>query len=563
MKKMITLMAILVCTYGISLAQVHDTIVKWSFPTNATNDSIADGGVGINLNKAIRIVGAGSPAGTEFFTNTGVSTYSASATSWKTGVDTKYWQVMFNTTGHDSIFYTSSQRSSGSGPRDFKVQYRIGKLGVWTDIPVDTIRIGGSGWTTISDTLPTACNNQDSVYLRWDERDTISAGGGAINSGSSNRIDNIKVWGRNISGVINPTVTHAILNSLTSATVVFSTPVKAPTATNIANYTGLGVTSAVLSTTKDTVSLSFPSLTFGNAYTLTVNHIHDTTSVLGDTMSVPQSFPFLYNASVDTLVITEINYHNPPYTTTTTSDSLQYIEVYNNSSSSSRVGGYKLTYGGGFGPATTLYTFPAGTIIAPNAYTVFAYDTTAVNKFYSISHTIYWTGTHLSITKAQLAIVNTVGGYIDSVTYHAALPWDTMSKGHGPSLVLCDPGTTIAFNCNPANWTVADEFIDSLVHIAVYGNPGSGCTTEGISNYSENNSVLNCYPNPTRNNLTVAPNGFANDITMFDILGNVVFETKNVSSSININTSRFSSGMYFVRVTYSDNKVSSRKISVN
>ena len=68
MKKVITLMAILVCTYGISSAQIHDTIVKWSFPTNATNDSIADGGLGINLNKAIRIVGAGSPTGTEIFT---------------------------------------------------------------------------------------------------------------------------------------------------------------------------------------------------------------------------------------------------------------------------------------------------------------------------------------------------------------------------------------------------------------------------------------------------------------------------------------------------------------
>ena len=103
-------------------------------------------------------------------------------------------------------------------------------------------------------------------------------------------------------------------------------------------------TSAVLSTTKDTVSLVFPSLTNGDAYTLTVAHVHDTSSVLGDTMFVPQTFPFFYNASVDTLVITEINYKTPLTTTSVTaSDSLQYIEVYNNNSAQTRVGGYKLT----------------------------------------------------------------------------------------------------------------------------------------------------------------------------------------------------------------------------
>ena len=124
-------------------------------------------------------------------------------------------------------------------------------------------------------------------------------------------------------------------------------PVNAATAQNIANYTGLGVTSAVLSTTKDTVSLGFPSLTNGDAYTLTVAHVHDTSSVLGDTMFVPQTFPFFYNASVDTLVITEINYKTPLTTTSVTaSDSLQYIEVYNNNSAQTRVGGYKLTTSG-------------------------------------------------------------------------------------------------------------------------------------------------------------------------------------------------------------------------
>jgi len=46
-------------TYGVSQASVHDTIVKWSFPTNSAIDTIADGGIGINLAQVIHIVGTG------------------------------------------------------------------------------------------------------------------------------------------------------------------------------------------------------------------------------------------------------------------------------------------------------------------------------------------------------------------------------------------------------------------------------------------------------------------------------------------------------------------------
>ena len=556
---MFTLLAVLVFTYGISHAQVHDTIVKWTFPTNTATDTVADGGIGINLNQVIHVFGTNPIT----FTSTGVSTYSASATSWKAGVDTKYWQVMFNTTGYDSLFYSSIQKSSNTGPRDFKVQYRIGKEGTWTDIPVDTIRIPSvtTGWptNTMLDTLPTACNNKDSVFIRWDMRDTLSVNGTAISSNGSSRIDNIKVWGHNISGVTPPVVTKATLNSLTSATVVFSEAVNA-TATTVGNYTGLGtVVSAVRTVTNDTVNLTLSGLTNGNAYTLTVANIQDLSNT---PMSIPQSYNFLYNGSVDTLVITEINYHNPPYSGNSMADSLEFIELYNNSNVMTRVGGYKLN-GGGYG-TTALYTFPAGTTIAPNAYLVFAKNTRAVDNFYSITNAIQYANTSLSNTSSRLSIVNTIGGYIDSLTYRSIAPWDTMAKGHGPSLTLCNPGTTIAFNSDPANWTASTFFVDTLAGDSVFGTPGNNCMHNvGITNYKANISSVKCYPNPVRNILTVEPNGFASDITMFDILGNIVFEKKNVSTSIKINTADFNTGIYFVKVTYSNNTVVTQKISVN
>ena len=547
-------MAIIAFTYGISKAQVHDTIVKWTFPTTSASDTVADGGIGINLNQVIHVIGAGNLS----FSNTGVSTNCASATNWKNGVDTKYWQVMFNTTGYDSLFYTSAQRSSNTGPRDFKVQYRIGKTGIWTDIPVDTIR-NPSSWTgsAFSDTLPTACNNKDSVYIRWDMRDTISVSGGAIGTTGTSRIDNIKVWGHNISGVTPPAVLKAYINSTTSATVVFSKAVNT-TAETIGNYAGLGVTSAVRVATNDTVNLTLSGLTNGNAYTLTVSNVQDLTNV---PMSPPQSFNFLFNNSIDTLVITEINYHNPPYSGNSTSDSLEFIELYNNSNVMTRVGGYKLN-GGGYG-TSTLYTFPAGTTIAPNAYLVFAKNANAVNKFYSITSATQYAYTSLSNNGSRISIVNTVGSYIDSLTYRSIAPWDTMAKGHGPSLTLCTPGTTIAFNSDPINWTASKFYVDTLAGDSVFGTPGKACINNvGITNYNTKVNSVVCYPNPVRSTLTVAPNGLVNDITMFDILGNVVFEKKNISSSIQINTSELNIGIYLIKVTYANNTVAFKKISV-
>ena len=227
-----------------------------------------------------------------------------------------------------------------------------------------------------------------------------------------------------------------------------------------------------------------------------------------------------------------------------------------------RVGGYKLN-GGGYG-TTSLYTFPAGTTIAPNAYLVFAKNTRAVNNFYSITNAIQYANTSLSNTSSKLSIVNTLGGYIDSLTYRSVAPWDTMAKGHGPSLTLCTPGITIAYNSDPTNWTASTDFVGVLGSDSVFGTPGKGCVNHvGIENYNSNVNNVRCYPNPVRNILTVEPDGFASDITMFDILGNVVFEKKNVSSSIQIKTSEFNSGIYFVKVTYPNNTVVSKKISVN
>ena len=452
----------------------------------------------------------------------GWTSHCASATGWRNGVNTKCWQVMFSTLNYNTLFFSAGQRGNNSGPRDFKIQYKVGSFTTWTDMPADTIHITGGTWTFLADSIPSACNNTDSVYLRWVERDTISVSGGTISNNGYNRIDEIYIWGHNISGIEPPVVLTAYINTLSNINVVFNEPVNA-TAENIANYTGLGtISSAIRSVTLDTVSLTLSTaLTNGNAYTLTIANVQDTASV---PMSVPQSYNFLYNNTIASLVFTEINYHNPPHAGGLTSDSLEYIEIYNNSASQALAGGYILN--GQTFMLTPLYKFPAGTVIAPNTFMVLAKNANAVQNFYHISGVVQYSNNSLSNTSEKLMIVNTVGNYIDSVTYKSTLPWDTMANGYGPSLTFCNPNLV---NYIDSNWTASTDFVDSLAGVAVYGTPDSACTVpNSIENFTLPNCKVICFPNPADDYFTITAEPQPILIEIYDLLGNVSFQKQEM-----------------------------------
>ena len=91
---------------------------------------------------------------------------------------------------------------------------------------------------------------------------------------------------------IAPTVSAAYATSLSSVTVVFSEPVSAATATNSANYTGLGSVTPTLNTAQDTVSLALTTpLANGDSTTLTINNVQDTS---GNALASSQAFSVRY-----------------------------------------------------------------------------------------------------------------------------------------------------------------------------------------------------------------------------------------------------------------------------
>ncbi|NSW45210.1 MAG: DUF5018 domain-containing protein [Bacteroidales bacterium] len=182
-----------VWTVTVSLdAPVYTSIVEWTFPNNP-DDSIADGGIAANLNRILTT----TATGTLSFTYSGASTYCARINGWDAGTDTKYWQVDFTTIGYKEINVSSKQRSSSTGPRDFKLQYMLNNDGNWMDVNAATITCADN-WTSgvlNQINLPATCNQQNLVSLRWIMVSDTSVSGATVASTGTSRIDDIIIKG--------------------------------------------------------------------------------------------------------------------------------------------------------------------------------------------------------------------------------------------------------------------------------------------------------------------------------------------------------------------------------
>lgn len=165
----------------------NQDIAVWTFPisgTTVTPDIASSNNTTKNL----------TTNGGTITSLAGASTQSASATSWSSGSDSKFWQIELNVTGFSNIKLSSKQQSSGTGPRDFKVQYNIGSG--WVDVSGGAITVANNFTTgVVTDlSLPSACNNQSNLLIRWIMTSNTSVGNGTVSGGSS-RIDDIYVVG--------------------------------------------------------------------------------------------------------------------------------------------------------------------------------------------------------------------------------------------------------------------------------------------------------------------------------------------------------------------------------
>jgi len=174
----------------------------------------------------------------------------------------------------------------------------------------------------------------------------------------------------------------------------------------------------------------------------------------------PQTLTQVFSG-IPNLVITEIMY-NPPESG---SDSLEYIEIYNNDTSDIVLDGSYFSQGFDF-------VFPSVTIDS-GSYLLLGVDSMAMSNTFGVN--VYqWTSGSLSNGGEDIILNDKYGRMIDSVNYDDYTPWPTEPDGHGPSLTLCNPDLD---NSLAENWWAAIEFAAvNTANDTIWGTPGVICS---------------------------------------------------------------------------------------
>jgi hypothetical protein len=188
--------------YTLTTGTVTDTVAGWNFGVGNASNQTADEGNANNLGiQTVTPNGVGTvswPGGPG-----APNSFSVSATGWDNGADTKYWSVDVNTTGASNITVSSLQGASNTGPKDFKLQYKVGAAGTWTDVAGGVVTLttavaagNPATWGTLTNVaLPANANNQALISVRWISTSNTSVNGATVAAGGTSRISAIYIKG--------------------------------------------------------------------------------------------------------------------------------------------------------------------------------------------------------------------------------------------------------------------------------------------------------------------------------------------------------------------------------
>jgi hypothetical protein len=274
---------------------------------------------------------------------------------------------------------------------------------------------------------------------------------------------------------IKPEVVTGDFASATSVTVVFSEGVTAATAQNTANYMftpSLTVSSAVLSASEDSVTLTIasPGFVSGSMYTVSISNVTDTSG--NANVMDPFMTDFYYNSYAGTdLMITEISHSQASGNV----QDIDYFEIYNSSSAAISLAGLAITDG-------VELTIDTNVSIAAGGYFVFTENIDSFNlAFPTVTNVIEWEDGGLSGGGEMVIISNTLGDDLAVVDYGTSIPWPAYSNTQ--AIELCDVTTDYTVG---DNWYFSGN-VSSSVRGDIYGTPGmmSACAAKpAINTYS-------------------------------------------------------------------------------
>ena len=184
-------------------------IVSWnfSFSTSATFSTVpATSGLPANMGGSPVAI-ARNPSQT-ITAGTGASSATIYSSNWNT-ISNAWETSAVNTVGYEQLTITNGAYGSGTGPRDFKIQYKIG-AGEWKDVPSAvniTLTDSMQGFGPYA--LPTECENVPVLYIRWLNYSTVSINGSTTSGSGTSRLSAISIKGEPMApiGPVPPTVT--------------------------------------------------------------------------------------------------------------------------------------------------------------------------------------------------------------------------------------------------------------------------------------------------------------------------------------------------------------------
>ncbi len=187
------------------------------------------------------------------------------------------------------------------------------------------------------------------------------------------------------------------------------------------------------------------------------------------------SFSIIEAYTSPNLVITEIMY-NPPESG---DDSLEFIELYNNSADTANLNGLHFSEG-------VEYTFPDVDLL-PQSYVLVAKDSLAMLGTFGTT-AYQWTSGGLSNGGEDIVLLDLVDNVVDSLTYDDQAPWPTAPDGDGPSLTLCNPDLD---NSLGENWHASVNFVAvNADGDSIFATPGFACQIQLIAAFQADTTIV-------------------------------------------------------------------------
>ncbi len=182
-------------------------LAAWTFPVAYVKETLAAPNIFTPNNEDMALTCTATGNSTDpipYSAGAGTETnpYALSSTGWENGVYKKHFQIDVNTLGFYGLTLSSWQYSSGNGPKNMKVQYRVGTGKEWIDVPNSDLVMPNAAYGPTSKltnlSLPSACDNQEDVSIRWTMTGSLRTSGASayiVTSGGTSRITNIYVKG--------------------------------------------------------------------------------------------------------------------------------------------------------------------------------------------------------------------------------------------------------------------------------------------------------------------------------------------------------------------------------